>query len=133
MRYNPWVATSFEILRYVLIVHALSLFAQSVLAGEFLSGTDGVVKLHEWAGWIILGICAVQIAVSALALRARSASLWLLIGTILIFLGEVLQTGVGYGRFMRVHIPLGVIAFAAVSWQTISVFRQSPSVPGSGR
>jgi hypothetical protein len=112
-------------LRVVLIAHTLCLFAQSAVAGEFLSGTDGVVKFHEWTAWIILGVCVTQVAIAAMALRSGAASLWLLIGTVLIFLAEVLQTGTGYGQFLRVHIPLGVVAFAAVSWQTISQFRRS--------
>jgi hypothetical protein len=113
-----------ELLRYVLIAHVLGLFAQSALAGEFLSGTDTVVKFHEWTGWGVLGICAVQIAVAGLSMRSGSASLWLLVGSVLVLLAEVLQVGTGYGRFLRVHVPLGVIAFAAVSWQMISQFRK---------
>jgi hypothetical protein len=110
--------------RFVLVAHAVALFIQSAIAGEFLSGTDGVVKFHEWTGWGILVICAAQIAAIGLAVRSDSASLWLLVGSILVFLAEVLQVGTGYGRFLRVHIPLGVIAFAAVSWQMISQFRK---------
>ena len=111
------------------MAHTAGLFAQSALAGEFLSGTDEVVKFHEWTAWIVLGVCAVQIAVAALAQRAGEASLWLLIGSVLIFLAEVLQTGTGYGRFLRVHIPIGVLAFAAVSWQLLAQLRRRP---GSG-
>jgi len=111
-------------LRYVLLVHTLCLFAQSALAGEFLSGTDAVVKVHEWAAWATVAICAVQIAAAGLALRNGGASLWLFAGTILVFLGEALQIGTGYGRFLRVHLPLGVALFAGVSWQLISQFRK---------
>ncbi|HUI62689.1 MAG TPA: hypothetical protein VLX90_20840 [Steroidobacteraceae bacterium] len=121
------------ILRGVLSAHTLALFAQSALAGEFLSGTDGVAKFHEWTAWAILGICLIQIAVVALAQRSGHASLWLLIGTVLVFLAEVLQTGTGYGRFLRVHLPLGGIAFAGVSWQLISQFRAPAQEAGSGR
>jgi len=113
-----------SILRYVLVAHTIFLFTQSALAGEFLSGTDGVVKFHEWTAWAIVGICAVQIAVAGLALRSGSASLWLLIGSVLVLLAEVLQTGTGYGRFLRVHLPLGVVLFGAVSWQLVSQFRK---------
>ncbi len=104
------------------------MFAQSSLAGEFLSGTDGVVKFHEWNAFLILGICLVQIALVALAMRSGAASLWMLVGTILIFLAEGLQTGTGYGRFLLVHIPLGVVVFAGVSWQMISLFRKRDAV-----
>src|SRR5258708_39101641 len=97
-------------LQFVIVAHCCALFAQSALAGEFLSGTDGVVKFHEWAGWIIIGLCAVQIGLASLALRSGSVSWWLLIGSVFVMLGELLQIGTGYGRFLRVHIPLGVIA-----------------------
>jgi hypothetical protein len=106
------------------MTHTAGLFVQSALAGEFLSGTDEVVKFHEWTSWIILGVCVVQIAVAALAQRTGDASLWLLAGTVLIFLAEALQTGTGYGRFLRVHIPIGVLVFAGVSWQLIAQLRR---------
>jgi hypothetical protein len=111
-------------LRSVLIAHTIALFAQSALAGEFLSGTDSVVKFHEWTAWIVLAVCAAQLVIVAVGLRSGEASLWLLMGTVLIFLAEVLQTGTGYGRFLRVHLPLGVIVFAAVSWQLVSHYRR---------
>jgi hypothetical protein len=44
-----------------------------------------------------------------------------------------LQIGTGYGRFLNVHVPLGVLIVAAVSWQTLSVFLKpaGPLVPGN--
>jgi hypothetical protein len=48
-----------------------------------------------------------------------------LIGGVLVMLAELLQSGTGYARFLRVHVPLGVIVFGAVLLQTISVFRRS--------
>lgn len=111
-------------LRFVLVAHCCALLAQPGLAGEFLSGTDGVVKFHEWTAWLILVLCALQIALTALALRSRTVAWSLLIGGVLVLLAELLQTGTGYGRFLRVHVPLGVILFGAVLLQTISVFRR---------
>jgi hypothetical protein len=105
-------------LRFVLVLHMLALLAQSGLAGEFLSGTDGVVKFHEITGWVLIGICAVQIG-----LATRAASFWIVIGSVLVLLAEALQVGTGYGRFLRVHIPLGVIVFGVVTWQLVSVLR----------
>ena len=116
---------SFSLLRVVLIAHTLALIAQSALAGEFLSGTDSIVKMHEWTAWLILALCLLQIALAAISMRSGVTSLWLLIGSVFILLAEALQTGTGYGRFLRVHIPLGVIAAGAVSLQLFSVFRTS--------
>ncbi len=115
--------TSVSLLRAVLAAHCCALLVQPSLAGEFLSGTDGVVKFHEWTGWAILGLCIIQIALAALAMRGGFASWWLTIGSVFVLVGEILQVATGYLRFVRVHVPLGVILFGAVLLQTISVFR----------
>jgi len=116
---NRWILT----LRAVLIAHSCALLAQPALAGEFLSGADGIVKFHEWTGWVIIALCAIQIGLVLLAMRSASASVWLLFGSVFVLLAELLQVGSGYGRFLEVHVPLGVIAFGIVLVQTISVFR----------
>jgi hypothetical protein len=110
-------------LRTVLVLHACALLAQPALAGEFLSGTDEAVRYHELAAWGILALCTIQIILCALGMRSGAASYWLLLGSVLVLLAESLQTGVGYGRFLRVHVPLGAIEFAVVLVQTVSVFR----------
>ncbi len=110
-------------LRVVLIAHALALLVQSIFAGEFLSGADELVKFHEWAAWLVLGICAIQTGLAALILRSgAAASWWLLIGSVFVLLAEALQTGTGYGQFLRVHIPLGVIVFGVVLLQMMLAF-----------
>ena len=121
------------ILRVVLVCHLLGAFTQSVFAGQFLSGSDSPVKFHELTGWIILAISAVQILTAALLMWSRATSLWLVFGSVFVFLGEGLQIGTGYGRFLNVHVPLGVLIVAAVSWQTLSVFLKPapPLVPGN--
>ena len=114
----------------VLVIHSLTLLTQSVFAGQFLSGTDGIVKFHEWGGWLILAVCALQIGLAAVLMRFGAASWWLLIGSVFVLLAEALQTGTGYGRFLRVHIPLGTILFGIVSFQAISMFRNRIRHPG---
>jgi len=122
--------TQIVTLRFVLTLHALAVLAQSGFAGEFLSGSDGPVKFHEFTGWLILGICALQLTLAAVLARSGTVSLWLVFGSVFLLLAEALQTGTGYGRFLRVHIPLGVVTFGAVTWQLVSVFRAKG--PGAG-
>jgi hypothetical protein len=110
------------ILRVILITHLLAALAQSVFAGQFLSGSDSQVVFHEVTGWIVLAICALQILLAAVLMRSGTTSLTLIFSSIFLFLSEGLQIGTGYGRFLNVHVPLGVIIVAAVSWQTILVF-----------
>lgn len=114
----------------MLVSHALAVLAQSVFAGQFLSGSDTQVRFHELNGWIVLGISATQILVGSALMKSGIASLWLVFGSVFVFLGEGLQIGTGYGRFLNVHVPLGVILFAAVSWQTISVFVKKGPLAG---
>jgi hypothetical protein len=118
------------VLRLILVFHLLAAFAQSVFAGQFLSGLDSQVKFHELTGWVVLGIAVIQVLVTTVLMRWGSTSQWMVFGSIFVLLGEVLQVGTGYGRFLDVHVPLGVTIFAAVSWQTISVFLKRTSSDG---
>ena len=110
------------ILRIVLVCHALAVLTQAVFAGQFLSGSDSQVQFHEVTGWIVLAICLGQIAIVAALMRSGRVSLMLLFGSIFVLLGEGLQIGTGYGRFLNVHVPLGVIIFGSVAAQAFSVF-----------
>lgn len=121
------------ILRVVLVCHALSVLTQSVFAGQFLSGSEGPVKFHELTGWIVLGISASQILIVGLLMRSGRTSLWLFFGSIFLLLAEGLQVGTGYGRFLDVHVPLGVIIFGSVTAQTISVFWNRPPLSGPAK
>jgi len=117
------------ILRSVLVCQTLAVLTQSVFAGQFLAGSDAAVKFHEFTGWTILALSAVQIGVTGILMRSGHASLWLFFGSFFVFLAAGLQVGTGYGRFLNVHIPLGVIIFGAITAQTISIFSgQTPPV-----
>jgi len=117
------------ILRSVLLCHVLAILTQSIFAGQFLSGSDSEVKFHEWTGWVILAISLTQIGIMVALVRSGAVSLMLLFGSIFVLLGEGLQVGTGYGRFLNVHIPLGVIIFGIVAAQTVSIF----SKPGPSK
>jgi hypothetical protein len=114
-------------LRLVLILHALGVLMQATLAGRFLSGDDGAVKVHEVTGWVIAVICLIQIV---LAVVVKEVPLWFVIGSVAIFLGEGLQVGTGYGRFLNVHIPLSILITAAVIWQILWAVRRRTCTRG---
>lgn len=121
------------ILRLVLVCHVLAAFVQSVFAGQFLAGSDTQVMFHEVTGWVVLAICALQIILAAMLLRSRTTSLGLVFSSGFVFLAEGLQVGTGYGRFLNVHVPLGVAIVAVVGLQTILLFRKQPSPEGSAK
>lgn len=108
-------------LRTVLALHMLGVIVQATLAGQFLSGADAAVPLHEGMGWAVAVLGLVQIGV---AFAAR-VPLWFVVASAGAFLGELLQVGTGYGRFLAVHIPLSILIFGLVVWQTVWAFRVS--------
>ena len=110
-----------RLLRLVLLLHIAGVVVQAALAGQFLSGADSAVSVHEVTGWAVVALGLVQIL---LAIVSQSAPLWFVIASVGTFLGEALQVGTGYGRFLNVHIPLAVLIFGLVIWQTTWLFRQ---------
>src|SRR5271156_6310085 len=81
-RYNLFLGLA--ILRLVLILHALAVLAQAVFAGEFLSGVDSPVKFHEFTGWVVLSLAAMQLAAAAALFRSNITSLWLVFGSVFV-------------------------------------------------
>jgi len=110
---------SIKALRTVLVIHTLAICAQATLAGQFLSGEDSAVAVHEITGLIIPVICLLQIV-----LAFRVAPLSFSIATVAVFLCEGLQIGTGYGRFLSVHIPLSVVIAGVVVGQIVWAFRK---------
>ena len=112
---------SIKPLQIVLLLHAIGVLMQATLAGRFLAGDDGAVAVHEVTGWVIAGVCLVQIM---LAIAVKTVPLWFVIASVVTFLGEGLQVGTGYGRFLNVHIPLSILLAGAVMGQILWAFRR---------
>ena len=97
--------------------------AQSVFAGQFLSGGESPVRFHELTGFAVLALAIVQILAALIFRTPRGAVAAFVMATALILLAEGLQIGTGYGRFLTVHIPLAVLIFGGLAAQTVWVFR----------
>jgi hypothetical protein len=119
-------------LRIILPLHTLGVLLQAAFAGQFLSGVESPVVLHAWTAWAILVLSLAQVALSVAA-SFRGGPLWFMLASVFVLVAEALQTGTGYGRFLGVHIPLGVVLFGVVLWQTIFLFRKpapTQEIPG---
>lgn len=113
-------------LRFVLSLHLLGVLVQAALAGQFLSGSETPVVVHAWTAWAILGLSVAQIVLAILWSR-QGGPVWFVLASVFVVLAEALQTGSGYGRFLSVHVPLGVFLFGGVLWLLVVVFRKPPS------
>lgn len=111
-------------LRAIVVLHAVGILGQAILAGQFLSGSDSSVVMHESTGWIVAAACLIQIL---LAVLVKNTPLWFVISSVLIFFGEGLQVGTGYGRFLNVHIPLSILITFGVMGQAAWVFGKRPA------
>lgn len=102
--------------RTVISVHALSAFAQAVLAGGFLNGNYDMLGLHggiSATGVEILGY--LQVVVAVLYWRPAGGVLWPALASVAIAAAENVQITLGFDRTIGLHVPLGVVIIAAMT------------------
>jgi hypothetical protein len=107
----------FNLLRVVLIVHLLSVIAQAAFAGMFLSGSDTAVSLHEITARVLVVICLLQIAITALLKVRGRCPAWVLPYAITILLAEIFETYTGQRRILVLHVPLAILIFGGIMRQ----------------
>ena len=106
------------------MVHAATAFLQPVLAGTYLSGNPAANGVHEIAGSMLPVIAVLMIPAALLYWRRGGGRAWPLAAVLTLIAAEGAQIGMGYGRSLQIHIPLGVgivagsIAFAAWAVRT---------------
>lgn len=83
-------------------------FIQGVLAGSFLDGTTAAIALHGIGGslLVLLGIASVVTAAAA-----HRSNRWVLAAATAGFFALGIQSGMGYARFLNIHVPLGIALF----------------------
>jgi hypothetical protein len=95
-------------LRFLLTGHLVAVLGQPVLAGRYLSGDVDAIEVHGLVG-SLLGLVTIAAIAGALAyVVGGRGQLWVLPVTVLLFLAEGVQIGMGYARQLEVHVPLGV-------------------------
>jgi uncharacterized membrane protein (UPF0182 family) len=107
-------------LRLLLTGHLLAVLAQPVLAGRFLTGDVDAIKTHGLVGSLLALVAMSLIAGALLYVVGGRGQLWVLPVTVLLFLAEGFQIGMGYSRQLHLHVPLGVaivvIAVLLAAW-----------------
>jgi hypothetical protein len=111
------------LMRIVVTVHALAVFAQPVLAGQFLDGNAGMVKVHGGVAVLIELLGMIQIPVAVLLWRPGRGPLWPAGLSVVLFFVESMQVGFGYARMLALHVPLGVTIVGVMLLLLIWVWR----------
>jgi hypothetical protein len=117
------------LLRAVVTVHALAVFAQPVLAGQFLAGNLDMLGVHSGVAVLIELLGLVQIPFAVLLWRPGRGPLWPTGVSVLLFFAEGMQAGFGYARMLALHVPLGVAIVGAMLLLLVWVWRPRRAAP----
>jgi hypothetical protein len=98
-------------LRVAVLLHAAVILAQAAVAGQFLGGDAGWVRVHEANAGIIQLTAFVQLVLAILVWRPGRGPGWPALASLALLLAEELQMGFGYARLLALHVPLGVAIF----------------------
>ena len=116
-------------LRAVALAHAALVLAQAVFAGRYLSGDAAGLRLHERNAELIVMLAFVQLVLAVLVWRPGRGPAWPALASLALWLAEVAQMSLGYGRVLGVHVPLGVAIFGLTVVLAIGTWR----LPMTGR
>jgi hypothetical protein len=103
---------SLAALRLVAATHAIAICLQPILAGVYLNGSGGALRIHEPLGLALTFTGLFQLLVATIWWRSGGRLLAPVLA-LLILLGEGFQVGMGYSRQLALHIPLGIALVAA--------------------
>jgi hypothetical protein len=95
------------LLRAVAVTHAVAVCLQPVLAGLYLNGSGGAMRLHEPIGLGLALLCVGQLLLATMYWRSGGRGSAVLV-TLLLLLAEGLQIAMGYSRQLAWHLPLGL-------------------------
>jgi hypothetical protein len=105
-----------RLLRAVLWLLAVSVFAQPVFAGLFLDGDNAWRDWHATNGVLVLPLLAlIQVVLAVLAWRAGRGPGWLPLASAGLLLAIIIQNVLGMNGQLALHVPLGVAIFGLVA------------------
>jgi hypothetical protein len=112
-------------LRLTLLLHAVLVAAQPILAGYFLAGDVDAMAWHGPIGSSLFLIAMIQLVAAVLYWRPGRGRLWPAFVTLGLIVAELTQLIFGYQQNFAVHVPLGTAIVITVLWMTVWSFRSS--------
>jgi hypothetical protein len=126
-------------LRVIALGVAVLVFGQPVLAGLFVTGDVGMLRLHSTSAGFITTLAFLQFAAAILVWRPGRGPSWPIWASLAFFLAAEVQAALGYARVVGLHIPLGVLLFGfavvmvIATWSPkLQVRRSRPRRRGTG-
>jgi cytochrome bd-type quinol oxidase subunit 2 len=104
-----------RVMRVVLWLLAVAVFAQAVLAGLFLDGGDAWREWHAVNGMLVLPLLAlIQVVLAVLVWRRGRGPGWLAVASGGLLVALLVQSVLGMTSQVAIHVPLGVAIFGLV-------------------
>lgn len=130
-RWARFYSRIYHVLSWMIVATYL---AQAVLAGQFLSGSYPALSLHGTGGTVADVIVFGALVVAALLRWHGKGKFWPFWAALGLVVANQVQNAVGAGRWIHLHIPLGVamlgaavaVALAASRLERIEVSRTVP-------
>lgn len=104
----------FLLLRTIIVLLAMSVFAQSVMMGHYLSGHDSSLAAHRIGAMVTALLALLQFVVAVLyAVRDKGSRTPVVIAGIMV-VAVVVEMIAGFKHILFLHVPLGVALFGSI-------------------
>ena len=123
---TPRTANLLWLLRLLVLFHTVIAFAQAAFAGSFLDGEGSALNLHQLTGTsVITSVSLLQVIVAVVCWRRAQQPAWFAVASFLLFLGEMIQIGLGFTDQLTLHVPLGAAIFGVSLVMALSILRHA--------
>lgn len=110
------------LLRAILVVHAIAVVTQPLMAGFYLSGEVDAMNVHSPIGSSLWMISLLQLAVALVYWGFSGGKIYPAIASLVLLVAEFLQMLLGQFRGMTMHVPLGAAIVTGVLVFTVWSF-----------
>jgi len=123
---------SLTALRVIAVAQAVAVCLQPVLAGVYLNGSGGAMRLHEPIGLGVTLLCLGQLLIATIYWRSGGDG-FAVTASLTLLLTEGLQVAMGYSRQLALHVPLGIVIVAIACSLAVWTCRPGAAVRRTAR
>lgn len=109
-------------LRVTAVLAVAIIVVQGVTAGEILARSDTAEMLHSLGAYGVHVFTGLTMIAAVLVVRMSGARQWPAVLAALVFVVTFLQSALGSGGVMTVHVPLAMVVLVGSVWVLVWTF-----------